>query len=496
MKVCSKLIRMRKKITQAVNVLFLVITCWVVQPLTASAHFNLSLNYDSYMTSTSLKDQMNHYVALGLDMKHNQYSENWFYGMESTNLFFIDVSNQNYLAIPNLFFGYELTNIINDYTINLIFGRYKTTLSTLYEDSNSKNSNQPIAQPEFWNVMDEIWEMGLWQARINWDYLLPRPQGLTGSFLTIKKDPYLLTVFLSGLFLPEQGPSVDITKDGKILSGSRWFTPPASNLLLFNQRIETLYWMNTPYLKNILLNDSIAFRMRVGDIQKQWMSLSYARKPMNQIYFTVDSVLSLKKTVINNVIFYQLFPHSLFSAEFGTREKWLSAVLSVTQEQPRRTKTIKNREIPLLPQAFFVSSHIRLHLPQNWIMSFIDFNFIHSHFKEANNDQIKTNPHLKGKKPSMDRFKLYHGYSFAIKSRPFKWRTQHFSINSKYWHSIPDQGDLLSFSIDWHITPQLQFVIQADILGSGESEDNKNKGFFNTYKQNDRITVKVEYEID
>ena len=458
--------------------------CFLLLHLTAFASFDISWNHDYYVTPTNLKNALNQYSYLELKTKHNNYSNNWFYGMEGVSSFFFDTSNQKYLAVPNLFFGYEMPNIVDDYTVNWIIGRYRQSMSMLYDD---KKSSQLQAQPEFWSVMDEVWEMGLWQSQINWDYLSPKQQGLVGSLLTVKKEPWMLTVFF-GLFLPDHGPSVDVTSKGKVQSTSRWFIPPQSNFVLFNQRIDTLYWLDAPYLKNILLNDSVAVRFRFGDIHKQWMSMSYAYKPINQIYFTADSGLSINKTTINNIIYYQLFDHSIFSIDFGMKEKWGLLVLSVIQELPFPHPSDPHQMIPILPKAVFFSSHLRLNTQNYLFMKYIDLNVIYSRMKTNGENHSQNVVNQLSQALPDNRFKLHHGFSVTAKSRNFHLRKQKISFHVRYWHSIPEAGDWLNSSIQWDITPHLRLTGGMDILGSG-----REGGFFHTYKQNDRITLKVSY---
>lgn len=490
--ISKKLIQLLKIVVQKMSTFssfihsIICIGCFLLLHLTAYASFDIAWNYDYYITPTQLKNVLNQYTYLELNTKYNNYSNNWFYGMEGVSSFFVDISNQKYLAVPNLFFGYEIPNIMNDYTVNWTIGRYKQSMSILYDDPEST----PLqAQPEFWSVMDEIWEMGLWQSQINWDYLLPKQQGLVGSLLTFKKEPWMLTVF-AGLFLPDHGPAVDVTPEGKVQSSSRWFIPPQSNFILFNQRIDTLYWLDTPYLKNILLNDSVAVRFRFGDIHKQWMSMSYAHKPVNQIYFTADSGFSINKIAIDNVIYYQLFDHSIFSIDFGMKKKWGLLVLSVIQEHPTPHPSAKHQIIPILPKALFFSSHLRLNTQNYLFIKYIDFNTIYSQMKTNGKNRSKDIVDQLSQTLPNNRFKLHRGFSITAKSRNFHLGKQQLSFYVRYWHSIPEEGDWLNSSFQWDVNPHLRLIGGVDILGSG-----RDGGFFHTYKQNDRITLKVNYAI-
>ena len=451
---------------------------------------DLSLNYHYYMTPTHIKNTLNQYTSFKLNAKYHHHSGSLFYGAQGMGEFFIDISNQKYMAAPNLFFGYKLPDI-NNYSINLIVGRYQQSMSILYEDQKS-TQNPWDTQPEFWSVMDEIWEMGIWQSQINWDYLSPKGQGLIGTpLLNIKKDPWMLTLFLSGLSVPDHGPAVDITPKGRIQSGSRWFIPPKSNFVLFNQRIDTLYWLDTLYIKQILLNDSVAIRFRFGDIHKQWMSMAYANKPINQIYFTADSGFSINETTINNVIYYQPFDHSVFSIDFGVRESWGWLVLSVIQEHPRPKQVARHQIIPVLPNTILFSSHLRINTSPYLFTKYINFNAIYSQMstdhQTANN---KITDQLSQAIPN-NRFKLHRGFSVSAKSKNIPIGTQSVCFNIRYWHSLPEEGNWLHSSLQWNITPRLHIKGGMDILGAA-----RDKGFFYTYRHNDRITMQVSYAIN
>ena len=470
------------------NILFLVFLFFLSG---AQAELDMSFGYSAYITHTDLEGQLNHYIDIGLDFKYHDSVDSWFYGIEAVSLFSLDESNQNYLAIPDLFFAYSKPNIFSGYNFNFVLGRQKRINNTEIQQNSEENSKKMTT--ESWSFMDEIWGLGLWQSRVNWDYFQSEQQGLIGSFFTIEKNKWLLTLFLSGFFLPDHTPAVDITK-GEISSGSRWFIPPQSEFIIFSQRIEAFYWLQKPYLKNVILNDSIAARFRFGSHDNQWFSLAYAYKPVNQIYFKIDGGFSIDEKAVKSIIHYQSFKHSLVSLDFGLKKNILKTVFSVTQEVPRRPQVPEDWIVPVLPKTLFFSSHFELnfkkyHLP----IELLNVNFLYSQFVSQKNEAVSNTGDQLELDMNINRFKLHYGFALSAYSRCFQWKNQSFSMGLSYWYSIPEKGGWLNTSLKWRISPHLILESGIDILGA---YDTKKKSFFNSYRQNDRIKIKVVYVID
>ena len=456
----------------------------------AQAQLDLSFGYSSYITRTDLERQLSHYMDVGLDFKYYGGFNPLFYGVELMSLFSVDKSNQNYLSVSDLFIAYELSDVLDGYSFNFVLGRQKRLNETGIQKGDEARFMQ--VPSESWSFMDEIWNLGLWEGRANWDYLKPRQTGLIGSFFTVTKNQWLFTLFLSGFFLPDLGPSVDVT-NGVVSSGSRWFLPPQSEFILFSQRVEAFYWLQKPYLKNVVLNDSVAARFRFGNQDEQWFSLAYAYKPVNQIYFKVDGNFLIDKKAVSTSIHYQSFKHSLISMDFGMKKNVFKTVLSLTQEKPYRPEVSKGWIVPVLPGAIFFSSYIEINLKKYHLpVQLLNFKFLYSHFS-GEEEVVSNGEGQLALDLNINRFRLYHGVAFSAYSRDFQWKDQSFSIGLSYWYSIPEKGGWLNTSVQWHIKPHLIIKSELDILGAN---DTKKQSFFNSYKQNDRITIKMIYAIN
>ena len=458
-------------------------------PTEAEAKLSVSTGHTAYITPAELKNQRDHYTDLYLNFQKYGHFKPWFYGSEIKSRFSLDNSYQNHFTVPDLFMGYN--GGFNHWQFNLILGRHKRVSAPAHlanPDQSSDSSIYVVEEP--WSAMDEIWQLGLWQGRVNWDYFQAQQQGLTGAFFTIEKKPWLFSLFLSPLFVPENGPSVEI-KEGEVRSSSRWFLPPQSQFISFSQRIDALYWLHKPYLKDIILNESIAVKFRFGDKTKQWFSMAYGYKPINQVYFKIDSAFSIDKKAIDNVLNYQPFRHSLISMDFGLKRGAFKTILSVTQEIPNRPKSPGKGLLPFLPNGLFFSAHTALNFKEyKWLLESLKINFIYSHFssKKTAVSEPQLNIDL-----NINRFKMHYGLALSAQSKPFEWKNQSLALALNYWYSIPEQGGWLNASLNWKITTTLSFQSSIDILGV---ENLKQNSFFNSYKQNDRINATVTYVFD
>ena len=413
----------------------------------AQALVDISFFHTYYITPTEVEGQLNNYMNVGLDFEKYKQLHSWFYGVDAVSVFSLDKSGSTHIAANDLFIGYEESNLLEGYIFSIILGSQKRVNSI----TSRKESYSELVSKESWSFMDEIWHLGLWQRRNNWDYFQPEQAGLVGAFLTVEKDLWLLTLFFSGFFLPEQGPAVDV-RDGTISSGSRWVVPPQSEFIIFNQRLDALYWIQEPYLKNVVLNDSIAAKFRFGDLDEQWFSLAYAYKPVNQIYFKIDSGFSIDQEAVSSVIHYYPFKHSLFSMDFGLRMGVLQTIFSVTQEVPFQPE-VPDWIVPVLPKTLFFSSYFHIDLSKYHLyVEQIGFNFLYSRFvkddiSEGKNDQLTIDLNI-------NRFKLYYGLAFSADSKKFVWNDQVFSMGFSYWYSIPENGGWFSTELNWHFSPR------------------------------------------
>ena len=425
-------------------------------------------------------------MDISLDFQNFHSEKSWFYGLHALTVFALDDSRGHYLSTPNLFIGYEVPNLFPGYHFNFVVGRQKRTVQGF------RQKTHPLTHPEPFSFMDDIWQLGLWQGRLNWDYLLTRPKGLTGAFFTVEKELWSMTLFLSGVFLPDHEPVVDISPRGDIYSKNRWFNPLQSDFVIFNRRIEAFYWMEKPYLKNILLNESFAFRFRFGHPQKQWVNLAYAFKPINQTYFKIDGQFSINEDSLNHFIHYQAFKHYLISLDSGIRHQDFEVVLSVTQELPSQAEASELWAVPIIADTLFVSTHFRMDLKNlTWFLDFVELNGIYSFFShsETNQNRLENNMdfHL-----TAARFRMHSGVAASVAGSFWKKNNQALKWLIRYHHSLPEQGDWLQVALRWYINKKWRVESYVDILGS--LQDRKDS-FFNIYRQNDRLRFQVVHSL-
>ncbi len=209
-------------------------------------------------------------------------------------------------SVPEVYRTYKLSNE-NDFT----FGR----------------------KLENWSVADQTWQLGIWQPRTRWNFLLPEQQGLTGLFYSHSEEEFGFEVFGSYLFIPDQSAKYEIN-DGKFQSASQYFKFPASSTALFGQTTPVKYGVDMPSYSKLLLQPEAAAKVRIGPKEGFHTQLGYAYKPMNQVLMSVDGYLDLNSYNAMVTVHPRVEYHHVGTLEGIYNNKDVSVWGSVTREWP------------------------------------------------------------------------------------------------------------------------------------------------------------------
>ena len=144
-----------------------------------------------------------------------------------------------------------------------------------------------------WSMLDEAWDLGVYQPRLRFDYFRPQSQGLFGLFVGQERKAWGWQVLLSPMYLPEQGASF-LLKDGLCTSDSPFFACPSSQVLIFEEKTPIRYNLETGPLREIIGNPGLAAQVRVGSTQEPRFVLGGALKPVSQIQIQYSGYLDLQ----------------------------------------------------------------------------------------------------------------------------------------------------------------------------------------------------------
>ena len=437
-------------------------------------HFNFSTKGDSYISPKSYPDQLDKYWNIQSQITVHKEYKYIFYNTDMRMLISLDESEQSFVSVPYANIGYKLEDIETFSYLNSMhasIGRYR----------------------KMWSWMDHYWELGLWNPRNVFDSFNPEELGIVGSTVVFTGDNWSLTSFIGGLFLPNEQSAMGQNKAGTFTSESRWATPPASNLSILDKNLKAYYWIQEPYLTNVLFQGSYIFNAFLGDKKDKWMSFSYAYKPLNQNFYRVKSGIKIdesSESSLDNAIYHHSFKHRLISMESGLRWNQWVMQLGVMDEVLDPIELPENWMVPNVPNSvFFTSASLSLDFsPFLWNKNVIRIAYLRSWVNESDN------PSLIGGNidtlVSLMRFKLREGMAVDWNTR-FLWKGQE-KIHSflRYWYAIDQKGGWLQWKLSYFLHSQLQLMFEFIVIGSTEDEK---KGFFSWYGNNDRLSLKVQY---
>ncbi len=147
-------------------------------------------------------------------------------------------------------------------------------------------------KPIQWDWADQFWNRGLWQPSYADDTLRPQWAGLTGIFREFNYEEGQITLFGSGVFIPDSTPPFE-SKNGKLISDNPWFTAPPSSTNLEENTIKPFFIVK----EELGLKDLLKFSLGAKASYKDFY-IAYSYKPMNKIrvksQFIMDGSKELK----------------------------------------------------------------------------------------------------------------------------------------------------------------------------------------------------------
>lgn len=376
----------------------------------------------------------------------------------------INVRNEFYYGVPELYAGYGQ----GDHQV--VVGRKK----------------------EPWSHFDEDWSMGIWQPNLRWDYLNPVSQGLTGAFYYFRRPEVQWTFFVSGVFLPDQGPNFEIV-DGNIRSNNPWFWRPQSAASVFNQDTPIYYELRMPAEREIVFQESVAGRLRLGlEDEGAWVQMAYANKPMNQIHLGIHAFHRNDLDRVQAIIYPQSVRHQLLTLESGWQEEEWSGWLSLTAETPEESGVPVGWLESPLNESYFAGATFR-HLlfggrgGQHWLK------WAYLHRWERERVRPTTGLDVDSVESSLGRFPHQRVVSLEWGGELGHLASRLFKGGMRYMSSFSDEGSLLTSWANYEVRQNLSFELMLDILGAREQEASRTTGLMSRYRSHDRIVGGLRY---
>ncbi|WP_041575089.1 hypothetical protein [Pseudobdellovibrio exovorus] len=208
----------------------------------------------------------------------------------------------------------------------------ETYFSTSFEDKSELHIGRKLHN---WSSLDSVWNLGVYQPQFRWNPLAPENQGLTGLFWEKRNQGFAVSLFASPLYIPDQGASFEL-KDGQFQASNPWFPMPPQNVRFQGQLLPIDYNVDKPEVSEVIFQTQYGAQVRMGEGRGFFANLAGMYKPSNQLALGYKGVLVTTRVRID--VTPKVYYENVYSADFGYRDTWGAAQLSVLYSQPKDPK--------------------------------------------------------------------------------------------------------------------------------------------------------------
>jgi hypothetical protein len=362
---------------------------------------------------------------------------------------------------------------------------------------------------EEWNHLDDLWKLGIWQPRFNWDYLNPEIVGLTGAFIDFQQPHFKFVGFATGVFIPERGVPIN-TDDGQLTSDSPFFTPPPRNVSVFDSVTPTQYDLQMPSMSSIVFNPGVSLMARIGDSTGPWISGAYGYLPVNQLLIAYNGQVKLSDDGGTGTVVVPLTPmvayHTLGSLDMGYSGDRFDFWVSNLIDRPYEPQAPAGWTYQQISNSYAVSPAVEARfgsLPRNPIRAQLSYlgqwGGNAPDYSPDGSTSLSSGSVFEPRYP-FQRAMLLGGQvplaNFSSELVPMfgQW-VNNVSFLSRYIFDFGHDGAILSSDIKYRPTPSWEIGVGADLLGSGESTTSgvEPSDFIARYAANDRIRWSLTY---
>jgi hypothetical protein len=339
-----------------------------------------------------------------------------------------------------------------------------------------------------WSAVDSRWNLGIWEPVFKWNPLTPESQGLTGLFLTFPWESVELEVMGSPLYLPDQGPSFQVSEDGQFERGNPWFHRPADTIRIWSETSKVEYNFQRPNESQVVLQRTYATRLRFKS-DSYFLQASYAFKPMNQLPLAYDGSLNIPKDrgVVDIVTSVQY--HEVTGADLQWHNNRWKLGISGLRDKPFGTADFEEPEKwtrPVYHEAFVTSPYLDWNFASGLTARLQYLNITGGEVEELGPLASKDRPSITRRYP----FTQAESVEIEYQGRSLIHRAWKSSLN--YTLSQKNQFDM----IRWRGLVQLSGlwnIFSEAMLVRAEPETFSNQNDISEFENHDRLLFGVGY---
>jgi len=166
-----------------------------------------------------------------------------------------------------------------------------------------------------WSEVDSVWGFGKVNNRRNFNFFDPQHEGLIGVHLEHKSGSGIrYRAFVSGLYVPETNPKLDINNSKKTISSRHpWADVPASKADVQGTIMPIRYDVDYPSVTDVIYRYSVG--ANIGYESEHWsMDNFIIRKPENQISADVEVNVDFISQVVNASVTPSFYYHDVYGS--------------------------------------------------------------------------------------------------------------------------------------------------------------------------------------
>ena len=229
--------------------------------------------------------------------------------------------------------------LVNDQSLTMYSVQEAYVGGNLTSKDNVKFGRQILP----WSTVDQVWGFGKLNNRRNFDYFLPGQEGLVGlSYERKSSNGMRYRTFLSGLYVPELNPPLDIDKkDQSITSRSPWADPPASSTVYQGTAMDIKYDVDYPKISEVIYRYSVGANL--GYESKHWVLDNFImRKPENQLTADVDVNVDFATSTVNAAITPKFYYHDVYGSTLKYRNLDMEMYVSGIAVRPNTIPDVQD----------------------------------------------------------------------------------------------------------------------------------------------------------
>lgn len=425
------------------------------------------------LVKVSLNTEFSYYVnpVESSDLSQNLLHINprIIYSSESksnSNYFFTDIGasvsselSDSHIFVPEFFFVYHLQSSKLKKSA-LIFGRKKMK----------------------WSLLEEDWQLSLLDSHLRLNPLYPEKQGLLGVFYKYTTPDFLLKLFVSPIFIPNQSGALDVS-GGKIQTYNRWHPFIYYDNAL---RKKVGYDLEDIDIYNFVQKWSLGFWVK-KKISNLYLTASYFYKPYAEpyIYANVSDSIADESTLLLSVLIkVKPIMQQIVFFEGELKQKNFSEYFSIMFDRPQKLLLLDADKYSALAN----KSILGLGVKYKDLDRELNLGAIHTEFDIIQKSVLDSEKDLRG---IDDIYKYPYSTAVFAQAKQKQIFSSSDALLMKYTHILDEKVDIFSFRYT-KIIKKHTLVLGLHILGHSVSE--QVTGLFASNVANDFIYIGWNYD--